>query len=183
MLGLAVVLGTLGVAGSAFATGSSEPTDRGSRTPTVHMTFSAPHTLRFVGPDRVQAGDDLRIVNNSKSRQVGPHTFSLVTRGLLPKTRPARRNCFAPNHICRDIAAWHGTNGNAPVTKNPAKAGQAGWDTMGNLTRKGDSWFTGVRPGTSITQQVSADVSGGPQRLFFMCAVHPHMQGSIKVVP
>ena len=37
--------------------------------------------------------------------------------------------------------------GNGPVTKNPAKAGLEGWDTLGSVTKKGDSWFTGDEAG------------------------------------
>jgi hypothetical protein len=136
--------------------------------------------LKFVGPDTIKSGANLRVVNKTSPRVIGPHTFSLVERSDLPKTRPARRGCFAPGHICRDIARWHGSNGNTPPTKNPAKAGQAGWDKMGSSTAdSGDSWFVGRRNG-SFTQEVSA---AGPTRLFYLCAIHPFMQGSIKVNP
>lgn len=183
VLGLTLALVTLGVAGSALATGSSsDSAARGSGTPTIHATFSKQKGLRFVGPDRIRSGADLRIVSNTNPQAVGPHTFSLVTKGVLPKTKGARRSCFAPNHICREIAGWHGSNGRTPLTKNPAKAGQDGWDTLGNLNRDGDSWFTSRR-GSSLTQEVSADVSGGPQRLYYVCAIHSFMQGSINVVP
>jgi hypothetical protein len=142
-----------------------------------------PGQLRFVAPDTIQAGDSLRVINKSSPRRVGPHTFSLVTRGSLPKTRRARRACFAPRHICRAIAKWHGSNGNTPPTINPAEAGREGWDTLGNTSRNGDSWFTGNRPDTSITQDVSVQQPDAPTRLFFMCAIHPWMKGSIKVLP
>jgi hypothetical protein len=139
--------------------------------------------LRFVGPQTVHQGDELEIVNETKPSRVGPHTFSLVTQGSLPKTAKARQLCFTPNHICKAIALWHGVKGNGPPTKNPAEAGPPGWSTMGSLHKKGDSWFTGSKPNTSFAQQVTADTTAGPKTLYFMCAVHPWMQGKVTVLP
>jgi hypothetical protein len=171
--------------GSGLASSSAEPVKRGAGADaTVFIRDGRTiGQLRFVGPEAVQTGDSLRVINKSRPRRVGPHTFSLVTRASLPKTRPQRRACFAPNRICREIAQWHGSNGNTPPTINPAEAGKKGWDVMGNATRKGDSWFTGNRPNTSITQNVSVDNPDTPTRLFYFCAIHPWMKGSFKVLP
>jgi hypothetical protein len=103
-----------------------------------------------------------------------------VTKGSLPKTPKARQVCFTPKHICMAIAKWHGVKGNGPVKVNPAEAGLPGWDTMGSVTKKGDSWFTGEKPGTSFAQPVSAAAG---TTIYFMCAIHPWMQGSIEVLP
>jgi hypothetical protein len=136
--------------------------------------------LRFVAPKTIAAGAELEVLNQTNPHQVGPHTFSLVTKGSIPKTKKAEKNCFTPKHICMAIAKWHGTNGNGPVTKNPTKAGLPGWDTLGSVTKVGDSWFTGEKkPGTSIEQPVSAAAG---TTLYFMCAIHPFMHGSIEVV-
>lgn len=139
--------------------------------------------LRFEAPKTIVAGEELTVLNTTNPHQVGPHTFSLVTKGSLPKTANARKLCFTPKHICMSIAKWHGVKGNGPVKVNPVETGVAGWDTLGSLNKKGDSWFTGEKPKTSITQPVSADTSAGPTRIYFMCAVHPWMQGSINVLP
>lgn len=139
--------------------------------------------LRFVAPKSVVAGEDLEIVNQTNPKKFGPHTFSLVTKGSLPKTPKARQLCFTPNHICKAIANWHGVKGNGPVKVNPAEAGLPGWDTMGSVKKKGDSWFTGNKAGTSFSQPVTADVSAGSQRLYFICAIHSFMQGSVNVTP
>ena len=48
------------------------------------------------------------------------------------------------------IAKWHGVKGEGPPTKNPAKAGKPGWDTEGSLSKTGDSWFTGEKPGSLV---------------------------------
>ena len=93
--------------------------------------------LQFVGPPTVHAGDELEIVNKTKPSQVGPHTFSLVTKGSLPKTPKARQLCFTPKHICQAIA--HGTASKAKggVTKNPAEAGPGRLEHDGHARQEG----------------------------------------------
>lgn len=134
--------------------------------------------LRFVAPEFINSGEELTVLSTTNARKVGPHTFSLVEPSLIPKTKNARQRCFTPKHICMAIAHWHGVKGNGPVKQNPAKAGEAGWDTMGSLTKKGDSWFTGVKPNATFSQVVSAPAG---TTLTFMCAIHPWMHGKIEV--
>ncbi len=136
--------------------------------------------LHFEAPKTIVAGEDLEVLNQTNPKQVGPHTFSLVTKGSLPKTPKARQNCFTPKHICMAIAHWHGVKGNGPVKVNPVDAGAEGWDTLGSITKTGDSWFTGSKPGTSITEKVTAAAG---TTIYFMCAIHPWMHGSIEVLP
>lgn len=134
--------------------------------------------LFFEAPKTITQGDTLKIVNSTNPKQIGPHTFSLVTKGVLPKTKPARQSCFTPKHICLSIAKWHGFNPKTEeISVNPAKAGPAGWSTMGNNSKKGDSWFT-EKKGESFEQQLTAE----PGDLYFICAVHSFMQGKVKVV-
>lgn len=137
--------------------------------------------LKFVGPESVVAGDQLEIISKTNPKQVGPHTFSLVTKGSLPKTRKAMQSCFSPKKICLAIAKWHGFNPKTEkITKNLVKAGPAGWSTMGDATGKtGDSWFSGEsKKGTHVSQEVTAEAG---TTLYYICAVHPEMQGSVKV--
>jgi hypothetical protein len=134
--------------------------------------------LRFVAPKTVAFGDELKVVNQTNPKQVGPHTFSLVEPSLIPKTPKARQLCFTKSHICKAIATWHGAKGNGPPTVNPVQAGAPGWSTEGNLTEKGDSWFTGEKPAASFEQLVTAEPG---TTIHFMCAIHPWMHGSIEV--
>jgi hypothetical protein len=136
--------------------------------------------LRFEAPKTIIAGEELEVLNQTNPKQVGPHTFSLVTKGSIPKTPKARQTCFTPKHICMSIAHWHGVKGNGPVKVNPVEAGLEGWDTLGSITKTGDSWFTGSKPNTSIVQKVSAAAGTS---IYFMCAIHPWMHGSIEVLP
>jgi hypothetical protein len=161
----------------------SSPAPQGATSvPTVYIK-DGKGGLRFVAPKTVVNGEELAVVNQTNPHKVGPHTFSLVTKGSLPKTPKARQLCFTPNHICKAIAAWHGVKGNGPVKINPAEAGPAGWSTLGSLSKKGDSWFTGNKPGSSFEQPVDVDTSAGASRIYFVCAIHPWMQGSINVLP
>ena len=134
--------------------------------------------LRFEAPKSIIAGEELEVLNQTNAKQVGPHTFSLVTQGSIPKTAKARQACFTPKHICMSIAKWHGVQGNGPVKVNPVDAGGEGWNTLGSLTKKGDSWFTGTKPNASITEKVTAAAG---TTIYFMCAIHPWMHGSIQV--
>src|SRR5262249_50786854 len=132
--------------------------------------------LRFEAPKTIYAGEELEVFNETNPKQVGPHTFSLVTKGSIPKTPKARQLCFTPHHTCKAAAVGHGVKGEGPPKKNPAEAGEEGWDTLGSLSKKGDSWFTGEKPRTSISQKVTAAPG---TTIYFMCAVHPWMHGSI----
>jgi hypothetical protein len=172
----AVALGSSGLAGAAETT-----VPETGRTDVIKIELTK-GKLKFVAPASVGYGDQLEIENETNPHQVGPHTFSLVTQGSIPKTANARKNCFTPKHICLAIAKWHGFSPKTEkITVNPAKAGAEGWSTMGNATgKKGDSWFTGEKPGTSFSQQVTAAPG---TTLYFMCAVHPWMHGQVTVTP
>lgn len=163
------------VAGSGAA-GAAETTTGTTDVIKIELTKGK---LKFVAPETVAKGDQLEVENETNPKQVGPHTFSLVTQGSVPKTAKQRKNCFTPKHICLAVAMWHKFN---PKTEtiglNPVKAGPAGWSTMGNATgKKGDSWFT-EKKGDSITQEVTAEVG---TTLHFICAVHPWMHGQVTV--
>lgn len=176
---LALPVAAIFLAAPALASAAVTPT---GVTDTIHIVFKK-GALKFEGPKTVTEGDELTIVNETNPKQVGPHTFSLVTKGSVPRTSRARKNCFTPNHICLSIAKWQGFNKREEVTINPAKAGAEGWSTMGSLKAKGDSWFTGFKKGASLTQQVTANTTSEDKTLYFMCAVHPWMHGSVVVKP
>lgn len=186
-LSAAAAVVALAAFGPGFATGAYGPTETttGSTTsgaPTVYIR-DGKGGLRFVAPKTVIEGEELQVVNQTNAKQVGPHTFSLVEPALIPKTAKARQLCFTKGHICKAIAQWHGVKGNGPPTINPVEVGAEGWSTMGSITTKGDSWFTGHKPGASIAQRVSAGATAGPTTIYFMCAIHPWMHGKVTVLP
>ena len=171
----------IGAAGPVWANVGDSAS--GSATANTILIKGGHKSLKFVAPKTIVAGEDLTITNTTNAKKVGPHTVSLVTESELPQTKKERKLCFTPKHICKAIADWHGVKGNGPPTKNPAEAGQKGWDTEGSLTKKGDSWFTGQKPNATFTAPVSVDTSKGPVTIHFMCAIHPWMHGSIEVLP
>ena len=183
-LRLLVVLAALALSGggaSAAAAGAEVvpvPVEPTGKTVVISVREIA-GKLRFVGPATVTAGDDLEIVNRTDPQRLGPVTFSLVRRDYLPKTKHAQAICFPPGRICWSIAEWQGVHGEGVPTINPAEAGLPGWDTPGSTTIPGDSWFSGLQPGGHFAQEVSARAG---RRLWFMCAIHPFMRGTIKVV-
>lgn len=179
----AAIVASLCVTATALAAPSSSPTSTASGTaPTVFIKGSRKEPLHFEAPKTIADGEELAIVNTTNPKQVGPHTFSLVAKGLIPKTAKQRQLCFTPNHICKAIAGWHGVKGNGPVKFNPVEVGPEGWSTSGSLSKTGDSWFTGTKPNSSIVQKVDFEVTA-PTRIYFMCAIHPWMHGSINVLP
>ncbi len=186
VLAAATAFAVLCVSASALAAPYRPPAGPSATPPAAGPTVyikGGEKSLRFVAPKTIVAGEDLTILNTTDPHKVGPHTFSLVTKGSIPKTAKARQLCFTPHHICKAIASWHGVKGNGPVKVNPAEAGKTGWDTLGSLTKEGDSWFTGTKPDASFTQPVTADTAAGPTTIYFMCAIHPWMHGSIEVLP
>jgi hypothetical protein len=175
---LTIVFGSSSLAGAAEAPVAPVPTGIKD---VITMSL-VKHKLKFVAPETVTVGDQLEIINKTNPKQVGPHTFSLVTKGSVPKTPKAQHSCFTPKKICFAIAQWHGFNPKTErITTNPAKAGPPGWSTMGNATgKKGDSWFTGeTKSGTHISQEVTAEAG---TTLYFICAIHSFMHGQVKVV-
>ena len=87
---------------------SVAPTEEGVTTIEIKMEGKK---MGFFGPKTVHEGEELRIVNNTMPSMVGPHTFSLVTKGSLPKTAKQRKECFTPGKICMGIAHWYGLKG------------------------------------------------------------------------
>jgi plastocyanin len=176
----------LAVSAAAALLAVSAPALAGAETPAtgtsavVHIE-EVKGALKFVAPATVIQGDELEVINETNPKKVGPHTFSLVTKGSVPQTPSARKNCFTPKHICLSISKWHGFNPKTEkISINPAKAGPEGWSTPGSTTKKGDSWFTGeAKEGTSFSQAVTA----APGTIYFMCAIHPWMHGQVTVLP
>ena len=179
---LGALVATAGFA-ATLATGSTGGASR-AKTKTVYIKLRKSGLPHFVAPNTIRDGDTLRIVNKTNARAIGPHTFSMVTRKVIPRTKPERKKSFTPQHICFSVAIWHGVTGpNSPPTKNPATAGPVGWSTLGNLKRNGDSWFTGAKRNASFEQEVNFNPAKGQKRLSFMCVIHPWMHDSIKVLP
>ena len=119
------------------------------------------------------------MLNKTKLRKFGPHTFSLVEQSVLPDTKKERRQCFSPGKLCMDIAVAHKFNPRTErINQKLVKAGNAGWDEAFTNRAKGDSWYT-EKLGASFQQKVTAAPG---TTLYYFCAIHPEMQRGIEVV-
>ncbi len=182
------LLATAAAAGLVAALGSGSPAsaDAGAgaapiTTPpsaTISMRGSAKSRPRFTGSSTIATGQVLRIRNLANPKTIGPHTFTLVTAAVVPRTPKAQKDCFTPGKICLIGAMAHKFNPRTEKVAQPlVEAGQAGWDKRFTKTVKGDSWYTETWHET-FEQVVSAKAG---TNLKYMCLVHADMQGTLKV--
>jgi plastocyanin len=105
-----------------------------------------------------------------KNRTSEPHTFSLVNKSDVPRTKRKVENCGGPGTICETISNGHQIDQNGNPTKPLVDVGAAGFDTPG------DSAVMNPKS----TQKVNLSAAKG-STLYFICGIHPWMQGVIKV--
>lgn len=129
--------------------------------------------MRFApGTITVTSGETLTFTYGDKEME--PHTLTIVPRSALPRTAAEAENCS----VCERFATPHLKNPKAPPgDSNPIvhwvlDKGAPGLDTVG------DSVAIQPGPHKSITVTVSAPAG---TTLYFVCAVHPWMQGKIVV--
>ena len=166
-----------GLAGGAVA---DAPEKRGLTTQ-IKMKFKN-GIPRFKGPDAAPSNGSIEILNKTNPAEIGPHTFSLVKKSELPGTEAERKKCGKNNDrklICKKIANAHDMTGlaaNEPVVDNGVVPG---WDKAFTRTKPGDSWFTETQDETHLR---TIEAPAG-KRLFYMCIIHPKMQGKITIAP
>lgn len=150
---------------TAFAGAPAEAKPR-----VIKMKGNSPDNYRFEGDRAARSGAQLRVVNRSSA----PHTFTLVQKRLLRRQSPEQR-CFKEGRLCDDVLDAHeAQKGDLPELLD---FGAEGWDKPFTKRNEGDSWYTAER-GDRVKQAVSAP--SGKKRFYF-CAIHPYMQGKIRV--
>jgi hypothetical protein len=121
----------------------------------------------------VRSGGTITIVNRAASD--GPHTFTVVRKGDLPRTNKQINTC----KICLTVAAEHGAN---PQSQAPPKflfvENGIGSTTPPNVDRPGDSAFVAPVQNAKVTLKVTAKPG---TTLYFMCVIHPWMQAKLIV--
>lgn len=123
---------------------------------------------------KVKSGGTIHVLNDAADE--GPHTLTVVAQKDEPQTGLQVVNC----KICLTLAKAHGANPNsdAPPKFQYLENG-VGQKTPPNLDRPGDSGVTGPgKKGESIDLKVTAKPG---TKLYFMCLIHPWMQGEIVV--
>lgn len=175
--GAVAALAALVAVGATGGAAAKQPAKSGATVITMERDGK---TLYFDGPDTVEAGTALKIKNKTNPRAAGPHTFSLVKPKNLPESNKEIKNCSRKLvGICGAIAfKWHEIDPETfAVAENPVLVGKDGWDKMGSVKQKGDSWYTD-RKKQSFVRDVTAPAG---KTLTFICAVHAEMQGEITV--
>jgi plastocyanin len=125
----------------------------------------------FPGTLTVKSGATVTLVNKTTAGM--PHTLSLVKKSALPKTVAGVNACKA----CGPLMAAHQADPNTGAVGQPlVDVGAPGFQTMGDATTAGDSIF--LPPKGKVTFKVTAKKG---TTLTYFCAIHPWMQGAIKV--
>ena len=129
--------------------------------------------MRF-SPGTISVKSGAMLTFTYGDKEMEPHTLTIVKRSDLPKTAAQAENCRA----CERYATPHLKNPKAPPDEhNPIvhwtlNKGQPGLDTVGDS----------VAIMTGAHKQISVEVSApAGTTLYFLCALHPWMQGKIVV--
>jgi plastocyanin len=113
----------------------------------------------------VKSGATVKLANKAKTED--PHTISLVKKSQLPKTAKQAFNCAACNAF---FGAHEFDENTGNIGKPVVDVGQPGYDQPGDSTV--------IAPKGKISFKVTAKKG---TTLYYLCAIHPWMQGSIKV--
>jgi plastocyanin len=167
-LSAAAALGVAVVAGPSLA-GAQSPT-----TPTIQAVGSG-NSLAFSPKTlTVKSGSEVTFTNATRE----PHTLSLVKKHLTAKQMKACENPTGKSY-CTPLIKAHKVNLKNFKIGQPAYDARSdfGFATPGTVKRAGDSVYRD--PGQSFTFTVTAKPG---KTLNYFCAIHPFMQGKIKVV-
>ena len=114
----------------------------------------------------------LKLTNDDE----GPHTFTVVRKGDLPKTPKQVQNCA----ICNKLFQVHGVDPNNPgPPKFQFLEDGASSNTPPHVNKVGDSAIGPFDKHSTIKLPVTAKAG---TTLHFMCLFHPQMQAELKVV-
>lgn len=176
----AAATGAAGALGLALVAPAAPAEEAQGGTPTIAMVQDG-NQLSFEGPDNINPGENLRIVNQTDPQQIGPHTFSLTQEDIIPKTIGQFKACAKaePGTACRKVFKAHEVNfEKEEIGKKVVDFGKSGWNLMfREQGHQGDSWVA-LKEGAEYTAEVSARPG---KTLTYFCAIHPDMQGEIQV--
>jgi plastocyanin len=120
------------------------------------------------GTSTVARGETITWIENADYKE--PHTVTVVAQAKLPDTVAEVEACYAPGGPCRRALARHGTRQDRKYVAEDDADGEWGLDEPGD-----SRW---IDPGKSYTARISAPAG---RTLYYLCATHPWMQGSIEV--
>ena len=165
------VVAVLGVAGaSASASGGGEEVEaRGGFAFEPNKEIQG--TLNWhSGELKIRSGEDLRILSNDEIPGE-PHVFTIVNQVEQPQTL---EELFVGGcDTCNTALAAHDTNGNQQLDEGDqlvVNVGPAGLNEVGDSVALPDE--------ATMVEMVTAPAG---TTLYFMCAIHPEMQGVLEV--
>jgi plastocyanin len=118
----------------------------------------------------VQPGDQVRWVQVGPDEE--PHTVTVVNKDDLPQTFEEADACFAEDAPCGEALAAHFPEGEEGPVVPRVNVGRDGLD------QPGDSLWLEPEVGNRISAEITAPAG---TTLYYLCALHPWMQGSINV--
>jgi plastocyanin len=167
----AAVIAGVAVASSHAAGLTIKATDKGA---SYVINKSVTDKMYFTpGVATVKSGQTLTFEYDGKPAEE-PHTITIVSSKDLPKTAAQINNC----NICNRTAAGHLKNPKAPPGPTNDIAHWTVDKGKPGLDGPGDSVAIEGAKHKSISIKVTAPAG---TVLHFICAVHPWMQGTIKV--
>jgi len=135
----------------------------------VHPNTMISSNLRFSpGPVTVASGGTVTWVHADDTEE--PHTVSVVEQSDLGDTFEEVFACFNPGSICDQILTAHFTFGPVLDAFGPGNPAAPEFNEVG------DSIFFGHGQSVEVTITAPSGTS-----LYYLCAIHPWMQGVIQV--
>jgi plastocyanin len=138
-------------------------------------------TMHFkLGTVRIKTGGTLVFVDKTKNA----HTFSIVKKKQVPRTAKQVDNCFGPGP-CDEIAFAHGavnpdTGEEQEPTTPLVNVGKAGFNAPGDSIVLPPAGSGAAAKAHASKASVKITAPAG-RTLYFICAIHPWMQGKVQV--
>jgi hypothetical protein len=171
-IGAAAIVSAFAATGAVAGDAERAPEDKRA----VITAVSDGKNLAFQGDKTVSSGSKLTYVDATNPKKVGPHTFTLIKKGLIPESKSEMKACGQLQGVCGDIAKAHEIDLKTfEVAKPIVEVGEKGWDT--SFGKIGDTFYEDKK-GSTNSRTVSAEPG---TTLHYFCVVHPFMKGKIKV--
>ena len=129
--------------------------------------------FRFVPRNiTVSSGDVVRWVDRDRDADE-PHTVTIARKADLPQTIAQLEACYEPGALCAETLEAHdpGSDQVPPFNFRVNRGGPG-------LNARGDSLLFGGPFDQAIRGRVTAPAG---RTLYYLCVIHPWMQGSITV--
>jgi hypothetical protein len=181
-LAVAVAVVAAAVAVPAFAATTprtvTETTVGGAKFVPNRMFADTMHFKK--GTIAIKSGGTLNI--NDKTGEV--HTFSLVKKSEVPRNARQADNCFSKG-VCGKLAVDHGavnpeTGEEQEPTTPLVNVGKAGFNQPGDSVVLPPAGGASAAKARASRTSLKITAAKG-KTLYFICAIHPWMQGKINV--